>query len=141
MIFGQDRNQIRQLFFSAWQKYRTGQPTEPLEQLIGEIIAQHPEYHRELENPDSGLDKDYLPEAGQSNPFLHMGLHISIREQLSVDQPVGITSVYEKLMHKHNDAHTVEHMMMECLAEMIWDAQRNNTLPDESNYLACLKKL
>jgi hypothetical protein len=141
MIFGQDRNQMRQLFFNAWQKHQARQPMEPLEQLIADIVAMHPEYHSQLDDTDKTLDKDYLPEMGETNPFLHMGLHISIREQVNIDQPVGVRAIYEKLLAKHQDAHAVEHRMMECLANMVWEAQRSNMPPDERDYLECLQKL
>jgi hypothetical protein len=141
MIFGQDRNQLRQVFFSAWQKFRNKQALEPLEQIIANVIAMHPEYHRYFEDENAGLDQEFLPELGQTNPFLHIGLHISIHEQLSINQPAGIGAVYQSLMTKHQDPHIVEHMIMDCLAEMIWEAQRNNVTPDQDNYLECLRKL
>jgi hypothetical protein len=141
MLFGQDRNQLRRVFFSAWQKYKSQQAMEPLEQIIANVIAMHPEYHHYFDDETVSLDRDFLPEAGQTNPFLHIGLHISIHEQLSVDQPVGISAIYQTLLSKHQDAHTVEHLFMDCLAEMIWEAQRNNAMPDQNGYLECLRRL
>lgn len=141
MLFGQDRNQLRQVFITAWQKYNTKQPLEPLEQVIANVIAMHPEYHRYFTAENSALDQDFLPEMGQSNPFLHIGLHISIHEQLSINQPEGISEVYKNLLEKHQDPHTVEHLIMDCLAEMIWETQRNNAMPDLNRYVNCLKKL
>lgn len=141
MLFGQDRNQLRQVFFTAWKKFRDKQAMEPLEQIIANIIAMHPEYHRYFEDETAALDQEFLPEAGQANPFLHIGLHISIHEQLSVNQPAGIADIYKSLLNKHQDPHTVEHLIMDCLAAMIWEAQRNNAMPDQNNYLECLRKL
>lgn len=141
MIFGQDRNELRQVFFTSWRKHTTGQPLEPLEQVIANIIAIHPEYHSYFTDEQTSLDQDFLPEAGQTNPFLHIGLHISIHEQLSINQPAGITEIYKILIDKHRDPHTVEHLIMDCLVQMIWEAQRNNAMPDQDKYLQCLKKL
>ena len=141
MFFGQDRNQLRQVFFTAWKKHTTKQALEPLEQIIANVIAMHPEYHQYFADENTSLDKDFLPETGQTNPFLHIGLHISIHEQLSINQPSGITEIYNTLLSKHQDPHTVEHLIMDCLAEMIWEAQRNNAMPDQIAYLRCLKNL
>jgi len=114
---------------------------EPLERLIAAIIAQHPEYHAVLNQPEHHLAKDYHTEPGQTNPFLHMALHISIQEQLSTQRPSGIVELYQRLLEKLKDTHEVEHQMMTCLSEMIWQAQQGQTPPDESQYLACLDKL
>lgn len=141
MLFGQDRNQMRQVFIDAWKKHTGKQVLEPLERIIANIVTMHPEYHKVLENEDSALEKEYLPDMGESNPFLHMGLHISIHEQVSINQPTGITDIYNALLAKHQDPHLVEHLIMDCLAEMIWEAQRNNAMPNEAKYLECLKSL
>jgi hypothetical protein len=141
MLYGQDRNQLRKIYFTAWQKFNAKQPLEPLEQVIANIIAMHPEYHKFFADETASLDQDFLPETGQTNPFLHISLHMSIHEQLSINQPQGIADIYNNLLNKHQDRHTVEHLMMECLAEMIWQTQRNNTAPDLDGYLDCLKKL
>ncbi len=139
-MFSQDRNQLRQMFFHAWQKHRDGKATEPLETLINQIILMHPEYHGLLDNPEANLDRDYLPEEGETNPFLHMSMHIAIHEQRGTGRPAGIEQFYQALSRKLADPHEAEHQMMECLAEMIWQSQRNNSLPDEQAYLDCLSK-
>ncbi len=140
MLFGNDRNDIRQHFFNVWQKFTNKQPLEPMEEIIANVIKLHPEYHSLLEDTQS-LDKDYTPEMGHTNPFLHMGMHIALHEQLTTNRPAGIKQAYEKLQTKTNDIHETEHRMMECLGEAMWQAQRNNTMPDETAYLDCLKKL
>lgn len=140
-MFGNDRNELRRMFFNCWRKAQTGEALEPLENLIAEIIRLHPEYHELLSDEQTHLDKDYTPETGQTNPFLHMAMHISIQEQLQTDRPAGIRSLYQQLMAKFADAHEVEHQMMECLGQMIWQAQRDNSLPDETHYLTCLREL
>jgi len=140
-MFPQDRSQLRQMFFNAWQKHTNKQSMEPLEQLIAAIAEQHPEYHEVLSNEDSNLDKDFTPEMGQTNPFLHMAMHISIQEQLGTQRPAGIIEMYQSLLVKFGDPHEVEHHMMECLGQMIWQAQRDNTVPSDETYLDCLRKL
>jgi hypothetical protein len=141
VLFGQDRNQIRQLFFNAWQKHINHQPREPLEDVIISVILMHPEYHAALEQPERTEDKDFTPEMGESNPFLHMGLHIAIHEQLGTGQPAGIKEIHQRLLSKYQDEHEVEHRMMECLAETLWQAQRDNAMPDIKEYLEKLKRL
>jgi len=141
MFTGHDRNQLRRMFFEAWRKQQQHVPMEPLEKMIAEIIRQHPEYHEVLNDQDASLDRDYLPEVGQTNPFLHMSMHIAIHEQLATRRPDGIVDIYTTLTRRLDDAHEAEHRMMECLAEMLWQAQRDNTLPDEKVYMENLRKL
>jgi len=138
-MFGQDRTELRQMFFTAWQKHQNKQLMEPLEAVVAKIIELHPEYHALLED-NKTLDKDYTPEMGQTNPFLHMAMHISIQEQLSTRRPTGIEQLYQSILNKHKDAHETEHLMMECLGKMLWEAQSQNRMPDENDYLNCLKK-
>ncbi|MFZ5594646.1 MAG: DUF1841 family protein [Pseudomonadota bacterium] len=140
MIFGQDRNQMRRVFFESWRKYRNGLPLEPLEDAIASAIREHPEYHAILEDEEISLHKDYLPEMGQANPFLHLAMHLAIREQITTDRPAGIRGMRQQLLNRLHDPHEVEHQMAECLAEIIWQAQRNQTAPDEIAYLDCLQK-
>ena len=140
MIFGSDRNRLRQYYLDAWQKRHTGEKMEPLEALIVAVVAQHPEYHALLESGDA-LDQDFTPEQGQTNPFLHMGMHISLAEQIGTDRPAGIRDIHQRLCRKHGDAHSAEHRMMECLGLILWEAQRQNRPPNEEAYLDCLGKL
>ncbi len=140
-MFGNDRRQMRRFFTEAWSKQKSGLPMEPMEKVVAEIIQQHPEYHPILEQQDLALEKDYLPDAGETNPFLHMSMHISLQEQVSTDRPPGITIAYRKLIMGRGDAHAADHMMMECLGRMLWEAQRNNRMPDEQAYLECIRNL
>lgn len=140
-MFGQDRNQLRQMYLDAWQKHQAGTLLSPLESLISEIIGMHPEYHALFEKGIETLDKDFMPESGESNPFMHMGMHIAIQEQLGTDRPAGIAIAHKKLLLRLQDPHEVEHQMMECLGQSLWEAQRNNTAPDETQYLLCVQKL
>ena len=131
---------MRRAYVDAWSKSRAGQPLEPLERLLAEIIAEHPEYHAPLESPDA-LVREFPPEAGRSNPFLHLGLHVAIREQLATDRPPGLRGLYTALLPRFADAHVLEHALMECLAETLWDAQRAGAAPDEARYLARVRRL
>ena len=140
MLYGSDRDEIRRAYVDAWSKSCTGQPLEPLESRLVEVIAEHPEYHAALESPDV-LAREFPPEAGRTNPFLHMGLHVAIREQLATDRPLGVRDLYAKLLPRFPDAHRLEHALMECLAETLWDAQREGTAPDESRYLGRVRRL
>lgn len=135
-MFGNDRQQLRKAYADAWQKFQQQQPLSPLEQQIAEVIKEHPEYHAALQH----LHTDFLPEDGQTNPFLHMGMHLGLREQLSTNRPPGILDSYHALCKKHQSSHDAEHEMMDCLAEAIWQAQRSGKQPDESAYLDCLKR-
>jgi len=139
-MFGQDRTELRQMFFTAWKKHQNKQLMEPLEAVVAKIIELHPEYHALLENETADLDKDYTPEMGQTNPFLHMAMHISIQEQLSTKRPIGIEQLHQSMLKKNKDPHETEHLMMECLGKMLWEAQSQNRMPDENHYLNCLKK-
>lgn len=136
----QDRENTRQFFIDTWEKYRDSSILQPLESLVAGVIIQHPEYHELLENP-AALDAEFDPESGQSNPFLHMGLHISLQEQIGADRPTGIRELYEMGLQNLGDAHTLEHRLMECLAEMLWEAQRAQRMPDEAEYLERVRQL
>ena len=138
MLFGQDRRELRQVYFRAWRKHVAGEPLEGAEQLIATIALRHPEYHTLLGNPEAGEDRDWLPELGETNPFLHMGLHIAIEEQLAIDQPAGIRLHYARLCRQLGDEHAAQHQMMECLGEMLWRAGRAGVQPDTQVYLDCL---
>ncbi|NOQ77962.1 MAG: DUF1841 family protein [Gammaproteobacteria bacterium] len=141
MLFGQDRNQLRKVYFQSWHKFKNKLPMEPMESLIASLISQHPEYHDFFDQIEQNQDKDFTPEMGQTNPFLHLGMHISIQEQLGTQRPPEITGLYQSLCTKLGDAHEAEHQMMDCLGEMLWSAQRNNEQPNENTYIECVKKL
>ena len=136
-MFGTDRNQLRLMYKNAWEKHLQKQVLTPLESQIAEVIQQHPEYHDFVKQ----LHKDFLPEAGETNPFLHMGLHLGLREQITTDRPTGIAKIYRKLLKSTGSQHDTEHAMIDCLGEAMWSSQVNNQAPDEAGYLRCLKKL
>ena len=133
------RTDTRRMFLEVWRKQQASKPLSALETIVAEVIRLHPEYHALLAgDPDSALDRDWGPEGGETNPFLHMGLHIAIREQLSIDRPPGVKAAYAALLKRTGYAHAAEHIMLECLAETLWRGQREGRLPDEVAYLDCL---
>ncbi|MFU8895801.1 MAG: DUF1841 family protein [Gammaproteobacteria bacterium] len=140
MLLPNDRDGLRAFYLEAWRKRREGLPAEPLEHQVADVIEQHPEYHAMLAQGDAALDKDWSPEDGESNPFLHMGLHLALREQVATDRPAGIAALHRTLAARLG-VHEAEHRMAECLAEALWRAQRNNALPDEAAYLEQLRRI
>jgi hypothetical protein len=127
------------MYIDAWEKSQAGKILSPLEAQIAAVISDHPEYQDVLTG--DALEEAYTPEKGETNPFLHMGLHLAIREQVATDRPPGITALFNKLRDKTGDPHATEHRALDCLAETLWEAQRNNALPDEQAYLERLRKL
>ena len=136
-----NRDDARRYFIEVRRKYSNNQALEPMEQLILDVIMTHPEYHDMLERKEDVLKEDYLPEQGNMNPFLHMSMHIAIKEQIQTDRPAGISALCESLLKKYGDQHEMEHQVMECLGESLWLAQRNNCMPDERAYLENVKAL
>ena len=138
MIFGQDRGELRQMYASAWQKHCDKGVLSPLEMQIAQVVEDHPEYHEAV---TGDLEQDFSVEGGKTNPFLHMGLHLGIREQVATNRPAGIASAFQSLAAKIGDSHVAEHRMIDCLAETLWEAQRQNQAPDEAIYLEQLRQL
>jgi hypothetical protein len=139
-MFAPSRDQVRRFFFDTWARYRAGTPLQGLETIALEVILLHPEYHAVLEAPEHTAERDYTPEMAQTNPFLHMSLHLAIEEQLSIDQPSGIRTAFEALLHKVDSRHDALHAALECLGEMVWKSQRDGAAPDAQGYLECLRR-
>jgi hypothetical protein len=140
-MFSQDRNALRKQYFEAWQKRLGGLPLTPLEAMIADVIADHPEYQDLLESEDLALAREYFPETGETNPFLHMGMHLALREQVSTNRPAGIRAVHKQLSRALGDPLEAEHLMMNHLAEALWHAQRSSLPPDEKQYMQGLREL
>jgi hypothetical protein len=134
------RDQLREAYRAAWRKYRQDQPLTPLEKQIVAVISEHPEYHVIVESAAADL-ANYSPRRGQLNPWLHMGLHLAVREQVDTNRPHGIGIVHAKLATRVGSAHEAEHRMVEVLAESLWDAQRSGAPPDENAYLERVRSL
>lgn len=139
-MFNPSREDARRLFFDTWRKYQVQEPVAGIEAMVLEVVLQHPEYHAMLSQPERYMDSDYPPELGSTNPFLHLSLHLAINEQYSIDQPPGIKQRYSALLAQSGDPHAAQHALMECLAEMIWQAQRQQTTPDAGIYFDCLDR-
>jgi hypothetical protein len=140
MFANASRDELRRRYVNAWQRHRDGLPLEPLDAQIADVIALHPEYHGLLENADAS-EQSFTVEQGRSNPFLHMGLHLAIREQVGTRRPAGIEVIHQRLAQRLGDAHEAEHRMIEVLAETLWEAQRDGLAPDEHRYLDRLRGL
>ncbi|WP_346765447.1 DUF1841 family protein [Thioalkalivibrio sp. XN8] len=140
MLLPNNREELRAFYVEAWRKRRERLPAEPLEVQVADVIEQHPEYHRLLEDDPEALARDWTPEGGESNPFLHMGLHLAVREQAGTDRPAGIAAIYGALVARLG-RHEAEHRIAECLAEALWQAQRNQRAPDDVSYLETLRAL
>ena len=139
-MFNPSRDQVRQFFFDTWAKYRAGQPLAGAEVPALDVILAHPEYHPILDDPERYRERDYPPELGETNPFMHLSMHLAIAEQVSIDQPAGLRGRYQKMVEHCGDAMQAQHHVMDCLAEMIWQSQRSRTQYDGASYLACLDR-
>jgi Domain of unknown function (DUF1841) len=131
---------VRAFFFDAWAKFKAHKSLTDLEKIALSVMHMHPEYHAILDAPEQFKSQEYFPEFGETNPFLHMSLHLSILEQISINQPIGITDIYEQLKFKHQVEHDAQHDILECLGEVIWQAQRNNSAIDSQYYVQLLQQ-
>jgi hypothetical protein len=138
-MFEPTRDQVREFFFETWRKGQAGEVLTGMEALALEVVLLHPEYHAVLSDPGRYREQEYFPELGQSNPFLHLSLHLALEEQLSIDQPRGIVARFAALLAGHGERHAALHDALECLAEMVWRAQRERAEPDGAAYLECLE--
>jgi hypothetical protein len=139
-LFNPSRDEVRKFFFEAWAKWRKKDVLTDLEKLGLHIMQMHPEYHPILDAPEHYKQIAYYPEMGETNPFLHMSLHLSVLEQISINQPIGITPIYHKLLLKYQNEHDAQHDILECLGETIWLAQRNQTGLDSEHYLTLVQQ-
>jgi hypothetical protein len=139
-MFAPSQHDVRRFFCETHRKQRDGLPLTPMETIAGQWIDQHPEYHAELDDVAAALDASYTVEEGRTNPFLHLAMHLSITEQLQIDQPHGIKQAFELLAARRGSAHEAQHEMMECLGEMVWASQRSGLPPDGHAYLDCVRR-
>jgi len=139
-MFKPSRDEARKFLFESWRKRLTGELLTPLEDLTAQLIDKHPEYHSLFNDPEHNQDKDFAPDDNVVNPFLHLMMHLTIEEQISIGQPQGIREQFVRLTQKYESEHEAQHAIMDCLGEMIWKSQRNNTAPDAVVYLNCLER-
>jgi hypothetical protein len=140
-LFPNDRDSLRRMYAEAWRRHVEGMPIDPLQAQIADVVAAHPEYQGLLEGPEDNLHTDWTPEGGRTNPFLHMGMHLALHEQLDTDRPAGIREIHARLAGRLGGRHAAEHAMMECLGAVLWEAQRTGLPPDEDAYIVALKAL
>ncbi len=139
-MFTPPRDLARTFLFELWEKHRPGAELTALESMALAVVLEHPEYHAILEDRSRYLERDWKPEGGETNPFLHLQMHLAIEEQLSIDQPPGIRAAVEALARKRDSMHDARHDVMDCLAEAIWNAQRHGAPFDNASYLDCLER-
>ena len=139
-MFNPSQDDVRRFFCETHRKQRANEILTPLEAIARDWVMQHPEYANDLNDVETALAADYSVENGQTNPFLHLSMHLSIAEQISIDQPPGIRAAATALTQRLQSEHDAHHRIMECLGEMIWQSQRNSMPPDGVAYIACVKK-
>lgn len=140
-IFNPSREDVRRFFCDTWKKKTDNQILDSMETIAGDWMEEHPEYHVLLADPQGALEHDYTPERGETNPFLHLSMHLSISEQIAINQPPGIRDIAEKLSQKLGSMHEAQHRIMECLGQVMWEAQREGKPLNPDNYIEALKKL
>ena len=139
-MYSPTRDQARRFFIDAWDKKRQAMTLTALEQLAADIVLLHPEYHPLLEKGEEALLREWTPEQGEANPFLHLSLHLAVEEQLSIDQPPGIRAAFSSLLLSRGERHKALHEVLECLGETVWRAERDRQPPDGAAYLDCLRR-
>ncbi|HET9339826.1 MAG TPA: DUF1841 family protein [Casimicrobiaceae bacterium] len=139
-MFTPSRDEARRFIVDAWAKFRAGAPLSDLERIVASLVAMHPEYHALLDDGERSVERDWTPDGGAVNPFLHLSLHLAVAEQLAIDQPPGIRAEFERLRGARGDEHDALHAVVECLGETMWQAQRLGTGPDAVVYLDCLRR-
>jgi hypothetical protein len=139
-MFTPSQHDVRSFFCESWRKRREGAVATPLETMAADWISEHPEYQADLSDLDAALAAVYDVEAGRTNPFLHLSMHLTIEEQIGIDQPRGIRQAYELLRARLGSAHDAQHEVMECLGKMVWESQRSGRPPDGDAYIDCVRR-
>jgi hypothetical protein len=139
-MFDPSREQVRRFFLEAWRKRRAREIASPLENLAADLVALHPEYHALLDDPEAALAGEWTPEGGETNPFLHLSLHLAVEEQLSIDQPPGLRPAFEALLARRGERHAALHEALECLGETLWRAEKSRSAPDGEAYVECVRR-
>ena len=138
-MFNPSREEVRRFFCDTWHKTKHGSPLTELEAIARDWLLQHPEYESQLSDPETAQANDFDIAQGQSNPFLHLSMHLSIAEQISIDQPSGVRDAFHQLAARLGE-HEAHHQIMECLGEMLWTSQRNGMPPDGESYIDCIRR-
>ncbi len=139
-MFAPSKEEVRHFFCETWRKANAGDVLTPMETIARDWMIQHPEYESELSDLDAALNADYDAGHGKANPFLHLSMHLSISEQISIDQPPGIRDAFIRLAQQRGSEHDAHHEIMECLGDMLWNSQRNKIPPDAAAYVECIRR-
>jgi hypothetical protein len=131
---------LRKAYADAWAKHLARSPLTPLEAMITDVVAAHPEYQPIVGDAEAALAFEPGTAETAENPFLHMGLHLAVRDQVAIDRPPGVRELHRALQARHGDVHRAEHALMEALGETLWQAQRAGRPPDEGFYLALARR-
>lgn len=140
-MFEPSQADVRRFFCGVYTKWRHHQPLDALETLVSQWLAEHPEYHSDFADVQTALTRMYDVQAGQTNPFLHVSMHVSISEQCSIDQPQGIRSAVERLSARRDSLHDAHHDVMEALGRMVWESQRSGRPPDGQAYIDAVQRM
>ena len=138
-MFQPSQHDVRRFFCETWRRQREGLPLDAMQAQAALWVSEHPEYHAELSDLETSLEASYRVEDGRSNPFLHLSMHLSIAEQVAIDQPTGIRQAVELLAARRGSLHEAHHEVMECLGEMIWASQRSGMPPDGPAYIDAVR--
>lgn len=139
-MFTPSKEEVRHFFCETWRKATSGEVLTPMEAIARDWMLQHPEYEQVLSDLEAALAADYDAGRGKANPFLHLSMHLSISEQVSIDQPPGLRDAFVRLSERRGSEHDAHHEIMECLGEMLWNAQRNGLPPDGAAYVECVRR-
>jgi hypothetical protein len=139
-MFAPSSDDVRGFFVEAGKKHAEGLPLTPLETIAADWIEAHPEYAADLADAETARASHYSPEGGRENPFLHLSMHLSISEQVTIDQPRGIRQACELLAARLGSMHAAQHEAMECLGTMLWESQRSGRPPDGEAYIDCVRR-
>ncbi|MFZ4650562.1 MAG: DUF1841 family protein [Rubrivivax sp.] len=139
-MFQPSQHDVRRFFCDAFRQHRSGGPLDAMQAQAVPWIVEHPEYEEDLADLERALQASYAVEDGRTNPFLHLSMHLSIAEQVSIDQPTGIRQAVQLLASRRGSLHAAHHEVMECLGEMLWASQRSGLPPDGQAYLEAVRR-
>jgi hypothetical protein len=143
MLYQPTQADVRRFFCAVYAKAGNNSALEAIETIASLWIEEHPEYHPDLRDVDAALvnlNQVITTDNGKTNPFLHLSMHLTITEQCSIDQPRGIRQAVELLTARLDSLHDAHHVVMECLGQMIWDAQQNKQAPDGQAYVEAVQR-
>ncbi|AGF49226.1 DUF1841 family protein [Candidatus Kinetoplastidibacterium galati] len=138
-MFNPSLDQARYFFIEVWNKHKLSKTLTPIEKTTIACILEHPQFYKDLDNKES-IKNSYNSNFPESNPFLHLSMHLAISEQLLIDQPCGIKAAYNKLITS-NDPHTAIHKIIKCLTLTIQYSQTHRLELDSNKYMNLIKDL